>query len=320
MTGQGATATAIHRRTLLRQIAALLAALPLAPRALLAQSTQLKTERWSDRLLVVQGPNASSLAIDGPAGVALVGGGHAAWSDALLAVVAQSFPGRPVNALVNTHWHEEQTGANRRLGEQGVEIVAHENTKLWLGAEVWVRWSDKKYPPLPKAAQPTTTFYESTSAQLAGRRVEYVYTPKAHTDGDIAVFLPDANVLAAPGFVSNAGWPVIDWWTGGWTAGMLDGFETLLQVANANTRIVPANGAPLTFAELKAQQAIYTTVFGRIHDLLAKAYGTDEVLAAKPTAEFDAKFGDPRLFVTLAFQSTWGHLRDAYDTRLRNIA
>ena len=69
-----------------------------------------------------------------------------------------------MSALFNTHWHEEQTGANRALGERGVEIVAHENTKLWLGTEVWVRWSDKKYPPLPKAAQPTTSVLRSRAA------------------------------------------------------------------------------------------------------------------------------------------------------------
>jgi glyoxylase-like metal-dependent hydrolase (beta-lactamase superfamily II) len=318
--GARGKATTVDRRTLLLELATLCAALPLLPRGLRAQSAPLKITRWSDRLLLVQGPGANSLVVDGPAGVALVGGGHAAWSDALLAAVGENFRGRPVSALVNTHWHDEQTGANRRLGEQKVAIVAHENTKLWLGSEVWVRWSDKKYPPLPKAAQPTTTFYESTDAELAGRRVQYVYTPKAHTDGDIAVFFPDDNVLAAPGFVSNDGWPVIDWWTGGWTGGMLDGFDRLLEVANAATRIVPANGPPMTLAELKAQQTMYTTVFGRIHDLLIKALGTAEVLAAKPTAEYDAQFGDPKQFVTLAFQSTWGHLRDAYDTRLRNIA
>jgi hypothetical protein len=76
----------------------------------------------------------------------------------------------------------------------------------------------------------------------------------------------------------------------------------------------------MTYAELKAQQEMYLTVFERIHEMLIKAYSTEEVLAAKPTAEFDAKYGDPTQFVTLAFQSTWGHLRDAHDRRLRNIA
>ena len=92
------------------------------------------------------------------------------------------------------------------------------------------------------------------------------------------MFFPDENVLAAGGFVSNAGWPIIDWWTGGWTVGMLNGFDRLLEVANERTRIVPAVGPVMSLAELKAQHAMYLTVFERIHGLLIKALGVDEVL------------------------------------------
>ena len=253
-------------------------------------------------------------------GVILVDGGHAAWADELLQSVDAVFPGRPVRALFNTHWHEEQTGANRALGERGVEIVAHENTKLWLGTEVWVRWSNKKYPPLPQAAQPTTSVYDPGRMTIGGRAIDYGWARDAHTDGDLFLFFPDENVLVTGGFVSNTTWPVIDWWTGGWTVGMLNGFDRLLEVANERTRIVPAVGPLMSLEELKVQHAMYSTVFGRIHASLIKALGVDEVLAAKPTAEFDAKYGDPAQFVTLAFESTLSHLRDAHDTRLRNIA
>jgi cyclase len=305
---------------MLRGMAALgTLSLPLA-RATRAQSPTLDVIPLAEGLRVVRGPNANVLCAATSEGVLLVDGGHADWAEALLGAVERAFPGSPVRALVNTHWHAEQTGANLRLGERGAEIIAHENTAQWLGTEIWVRWSDKTYPPLPPKARPTTTFYASTAGQIGARRVEYGYMPDAHTDGDLYVFFPDENVLVAGGFVSSAGWPVIDWWTGGWTVGMLNGFDRLFEVANESTRIVPAVGPVMTFAELKAQLDMYTKVFGRIHDLLIKAYGTDEVLAAKPTAEYDAKYGDPTQFVTLALHSTWGHLRDAYDTRLRNIA
>ena len=286
----------------------------------LAAQTALATMSLSERMRVIAGPHGNVLAADSDDGVVLVDGGHASWADALLRTVEGAYPGKPVRALFNTHWHEEQTGANRALGERGVEIVAHENTKLWLGSEVWVRWSDKKYPPLPKGAQPTTSVYDPGRMTIGGRTVDYGWARDAHTDGDLFLFFPDENVLVTGGFVSNTIWPVIDWWTGGWTVGMLNGFDRLLEVANERTRIVPATGPVMSFAELEAQHAMYLTVFERIHGSLIKALGIDEVLAAKPTAEFDAKYGDPTQFVTLAFQSTWGHLRDAHDTRLRNIA
>jgi len=306
------------RRDLLRQAAALAgAALFRAP---LSAQPVLATTSLSERMRVIAGPDGNAVAADSGDGVIFVDGGHASWADALLQTVGGLFSGKPVRALFNTHWHEEQTGANRALGERGVEIVAHENTKLWLGTEVWVRWSDKKYPPLPKAAQPTTSVYDPGRMTFGGRVVEYGWARDAHTDGDLFIFFPDENVLVAGGFVSNTTWPVIDWWTGGWTVGMLNGFDRLLEVANERTRVVPAVGPVMSFAQLKAQQKMYLTVFERIHGSLIKALGVDEVLATKPTAEFDAQYGDPKQFVTLALQSTWGHLRDAHDTRLRNIA
>jgi cyclase len=310
--------TNIHRptrRDLLRQAAALTGA-ALFPVRLVAQGALAVP--LSPRTIAIHAPDATVLAADTDEGIILVDGGHA--SDGLLATVESLYPGKPVRALFNTHWHEEQTGANRALGERGVEIVAHENTKLWLSKEVWVRWSDKKYPPLPNVALPTTTVYDPGRMTFGGRAVEYGWARDAHTDGDLFIFFPDENLLVTGGFVSNTTWPIIDWWTGGWTGGMLDGFDRLLEVANERTRIVPAVGPVMSFAELKAQQAMYLKVFERIHGSLIKALGVEETLAAKPTAEFDARYGDPTQFVTLALQSTWGHLRDAHDTRLRNIA
>jgi glyoxylase-like metal-dependent hydrolase (beta-lactamase superfamily II) len=143
---------------------------------------------------------------------------------------------------------------------------------------------------------------------------------KAHTDGDIWVFFPEDNVLATGGVVSNDGWPIIDWWTGGWIVGMLDAFDTLLKIANDQTRIVPGNGPVMSLADLKSQQEMYLKIFERLETMHRNSLATDEALAAKPTAEYDAQWGDPELFVTLAFQSLWGHLRDAHDRRFRSGA
>jgi len=286
-----------------------------------AQPGRLETVRLSPKIVMVRGPDANVLAADSRDGLILVDGGLASWSDMALRAVGEHFASKPVNALFNTHWHPEQTGANQRLGEQGAQIIAHENTKLWLGSEVWVRWSDQHYPPLPPVALPTTTFYEGGgSLRLGDREVEYGYLPKAHTDGDIWVLFPDENVLAVGGVVSNDGWPIVDWWTGGWIGGLLDGFDSLLKVANDETVIVPGNGPVMTLAELKSQHEMYLVIFDRITTLFRRAYAPDEVLAARPTAEFDAQWGDPQQFVTLAFESLWGHLRDISGTRFRSGA
>ena len=100
----------------------------------------------------------------------------------------------------------------------------------------------------------------------------------------------------------------MDWWTGGWIGGLVNGLETLLKVANAETRIVTANGPVLTRAGLQAQHEMYRTISTRLQQMVRKGRSPDEALAAEPTKEFNDKMGDPTLFVRLAFQSLWGQL------------
>ena len=107
-------------------------------------------------------------------------------------------------------------------------------------------------------------------------------------------------------WVSNEGWPVIDYKTGGWIVGLVEGLNTLAGLVDDHTVIVPANGPNLTKADLVAQHDMYATIAYRLKKLLRKGLGPDEVAAAQPTQEFDGKWGDPKQFLDLAFKSLWG--------------
>jgi len=296
--------------------AALAAALP-SP--LLAQEQTVQPVLLGDRALFVRGPDSNVLVVDGSEGLILVDGGHARWAADLHAAIARQFPSRPYRALFNTQWHPEQTGSNQRLGEQGVEIIAHENTMLWESIEVWQRWSGQTFAPLPAAALPKTTFFEDGSRRIGDREVHYGYLRAAHTDGDIWVYFDDEDILVTGGLVSNGRWPEIDWWTGGFIAGLLDSFVTLLSVPGPATRIVPAYGDLMTLDELRAQNQMYLTIFDRLHAAFIKSASLEDLLAERPTAEFDARMGDPTQFLTLAFQSIQGHVRDPQNDRFLNI-
>jgi glyoxylase-like metal-dependent hydrolase (beta-lactamase superfamily II) len=131
-----------------------------------------------------------------------------------------------------------------------------------------------------------------------------------HTDGDMYVFFPEDNVLAVGDAVygAGAGWPSIDWWTGGWIGGLVGGIDTLFYVADENTRIVPARGSVLTHAELRKHYDMYSVIWERLVKTLYSGGGPQEALAAKPTAEFDAIMGPSDAFVERAFQSLWAYL------------
>jgi cyclase len=249
------------------------------------------------------------LAVTDSTGVALVDGaplGRAAALTELLAKLPQ--PGT-VHTLFNTHWHPEQTGSNESLGQAGATIVAQENTKLWLTADVTWPWSKETVRPLPKVALPNKTFYGETELTLGGRTVRCGHLRDCpHTDGDMYVFFPEDNVLAVGDAVNGAAWPSIDWWTGGWIGGMVGGLDMLFYVANDETRIVPARGPVLTHAELRKHYDMYSVIWERLLKTLYSGGGPKEALAAKPTAEFDAAMGPSDAFVERAFESLWAYL------------
>ena len=271
------------------------------------KSAPIAAARLNDHLMVFSGVGANVVAAHGPEGVLLVDGGLPDRSRDLLEAVLKETRSKKIHTLINTHWHPEQTGSNERLGGSGVKIIAHENTKRWLEYPLTEPGHDHPYGPLPPKARPNETTYAGGNLSFAGEQVDYAYVLQAHTDGDLYVFFRDSNVLVTGGIVSNEGWPVIDFDTGGWIGGLVDGLKTLDTVVNDSTRIVPANGPIMTRAELKGQQTMYATVFDRLGKMLRKGLGPDEVLAQAPTKEFDAQWGDPRQFVNLAFRSLWGH-------------
>jgi glyoxylase-like metal-dependent hydrolase (beta-lactamase superfamily II) len=266
-----------------------------------------ETVKLADDLFILKMPGEANVVVQTVAGGSLmVDGGSAAGSDALLKAVA-ALPGAgPVRTLFNTHWHPEQTGSNERLGKEGAAIIAHENTRLWLGQNVTWPWDGRRFAKLPKVAQPNKTFYDK-GALDSGVRYGYV-ADAAHTDGDMYVYFPRQNVLAVGDALSGQGWPVVDWWTGGWIGGIVGGIQRLQTVANAETRIVPARGRVLGLADLRTQLDMYGTIYDRLSQMLNRGRGPTEAVAANPTKEYDAQMGNPDEFVRRAFESLWAYL------------
>ncbi len=249
------------------------------------------------------------VAVGGPDGLMLVDGAPAGQAADLAAQLAALPNAGKVHTLFNTHWHPEQTGSNQSLADAGATIIAQRNTKLWLSTDVTWPWNDETVEPLPQAARPTKTFFDHAEYEIDGRKIRCGHLRDCpHTDGDLYVFFPDDNVLAVGDAVYGVGWPSIDWWTGGWIGGLVGGLDTLLTVANADTRIVPARGPVLTRKDLSDQHDMYGVVWERLLKTLYGGGGPKEALEGNPAKEFEAKMGPSDAFVTRAFESLWAYL------------
>src|SRR5580658_5521551 len=235
-----------------------------------AEATPLAVVPLTGGLSVVTGGGGNVTVFESTEGVLLVDGGSPERSAEVLKLVKARTGAARIHTLFNTHWHWDQTGSNRTLGPAGTRIIAHENTRLWLGTEIDCKWQNRVYQPLPREARPNQTFYTTGTLIFGGEHIDYGYLPQAHTDGDIYVFFRDANVLVAGDVVSVGSYPIIDYSTNGWLGGLLDGTRTLIGLADANTRIVPGKGPLQTRADVETERDMLATLKLRLSRLLAQ--------------------------------------------------
>ncbi|HEY6927899.1 MAG TPA: MBL fold metallo-hydrolase [Steroidobacteraceae bacterium] len=280
----------------------------LAPvRASLAASDAITvtplTPRQTGGLTLLQGAGCNVVALSSPEGALLIDGGLATHSKALLKAMEKATGSNRVSTLINTHWHPEQTGSNLAIGSKGGVIIAHEVTRLYEGRKASSVCYEGTYGPLPEKARATKTTRTSGSLEFAGQHVAYDYLPAAHTDGDLYVHFPEANVLVAGGPVSGNSWPVLDIHNGGWLGGLVRAYEKLATVVKPDTRVVPGDGKLLTGADIIRYHDIYQKLFDQMFVFFNKGYGRSDAVAARPLQEHEAELGDPAVFLAGAYQS-----------------
>jgi glyoxylase-like metal-dependent hydrolase (beta-lactamase superfamily II) len=248
-------------------------------------------------LTLISGAGGNVTLLKSPAGVLMVDGGAREHSARLLKAVRDIAGTDRVHTLFNTHWHADQTGSNATLGAAGTRIIAHENTRLWLTTDVESKWENRVYQPLPKIAQPNQTFYTTGSLDFGGEKIEYGYLGQAHTDGDIYVLFRNANVLVAGDVVSVGSYPIIDYCSNGWIGGVVTALGSLVELGDANTRIIPGKGQPQNRDYVKAGQAALNTIKTRLSRLMAQGMSAKEMIAAKPAEDYRALWGDPDFLI-----------------------
>src|SRR5690606_25507939 len=234
----------------------------------------LRLTELRDGLLLLTGAGCNVVARKAADGLLLIDSGAPDRAAALKRFIEAELGPAPISLLFNTHWHLDHTGGNETLASPETAIVAHENTRLWMTTKFFVDWENRRYLPRPPAAHPNKTFFSHEPQPLeidfAGKTVAYGHLREAHTDGDLYVRFPEANVIVAGGAVTAARYPVLDYITGGWMGGLEDVTRQLIEMSDAETLIVPEAGPPQRRADLEAQLEMVATVRERIEEMALK--------------------------------------------------
>ena len=271
---------------------------------------KVTTTPLNDHLHLISGAGANVLLISSGEGLVLVNGGSAEQSNDVLKAVAAQSGGKRLTTLFNTDWCADHTGSNEAVGSISAAIVAHENTKQYLANDQFVEWQKRTYKAKPKVALPTKTFLTKGSLTAGSERIDYGHLGQAHTDGDIYVHLPASNVLVTGHVMTVGKYPIADYTTGGWLGGLLTVTKTLLDLSNAQTRVIPATGPVQTRADLQAQFDMLSAMRERFAKMMRQGMGREDMLAAGATKEFDSKWGDPTVFVNTSYRGLWLHVRE----------
>ena len=248
---------------------------------------QIKTTKVANNFYTLEGQGGTIGVLTGPDGVLMVDAQFAPLTDKIVAAIKQVSDGR-IRLLINTHVHGDHTGGNENLGKMGVTILARENLRARLvkpnpGA------NGQPGMPAPAAALPVVTYDAPLTIHMDGEDVRVIPVPVAHTDGDTMVFFPNADVLMTGDFYRSTGYPNIDRANGGSLNGMLAGLNAVITLAGANTKIIPGHGATVSKAEVAAHRDMIVALRDKVAPLVRQNKTQEEVVAAKLTADWDAK-------------------------------
>lgn len=271
-----------------------------------AATSAITTYKLRNNISVLEGSGGNIAVLTGPDGKVLVDAGIGVSQPRLSKALAE-LGGEPVAHLINTHWHFDHADGNEWLHSAGAKIIAHENTRKHLSGIQRVEDWDYNFLPSPAGAIPSEVFAGDHGLKLNGASIALKYYGPAHTDGDISVLFTEANILHVGDTYWNGIYPFIDYSTGGNINGTIKACETSFAMAKDDTIIIPGHGKPVSNkAELKEFRDMLVVIRDNVARLKREGRSPDEAVAAKPTAAFDAKWGqfviDPGFFTRLVYE------------------
>jgi glyoxylase-like metal-dependent hydrolase (beta-lactamase superfamily II) len=279
---------------------------PAAPPPPDFSKVEIKATDLGDHVYMLEGQGGNITVAVAKDGIIMVDGEYAPLHDKIKAAIA-TVSNQPIKYLINTHFHGDHTGGNEPFAKDGVTVVSEVNVKNRLAAGTTNGLTGVQTPPAAPAALPSKTYTGSFKIRLNGRVADLKHIANAHTDGDTYIWFKTANVLSTGDTFTNGRYPNIDFANGDNIKGMIAASDAYLKLTNAKTRIVPGHGPIADKAVLTEYRTMLVTARDRMAALVKEGKSEDDVVAAKPFADLDAKWAPTELasknFIRVVYHS-----------------
>ncbi|WP_424630676.1 MBL fold metallo-hydrolase [Bradyrhizobium sp. SYSU BS000235] len=255
-----------------------------------AAKAKITVHKLRGNVSVLEGSGGNIAVLTGSDGKLLVDAGITA-SKPRIVEALDSLDAKPIKRLINTHWHFDHCDGNEWLHAAGATILAHDNTLRHLASTQRVEDWNFNFPPAPAGALPTELTATDKTLHHNGATISLKVHQPAHTDGDISVYFTEADVLHTGDIWWNGIYPFIDYSTGGSIDGTIREADAIIAMTTDKTIIVPGHGPIGNRAQLVEFRDMLAAIRGNVAALKAKGLSLDDIVKAKPTAAFDAKWG-----------------------------
>ena len=248
---------------------------------------EIKANRVTDKFYTLDGQGGTIGVLFGPDGVFMVDTQFAPLSDKIVAAIKRLTP-QPIKFVVNTHVHGDHTGGDENFGKLGATIISREELRYRL-AHPNPNANGTPGVAMAAAGLPRMTYRDQLSMRMNGEEVQMIAIPRAHTDGDTLVVFPGLDVIMTGDFYRSIQYPNVDRANGGSLQGLIDGLGVVIGHAGPNTKIVPGHGPTVDRNAVVAHRDMALAVRDRVARLVDQGQSEDQVVAAKVTADLDAK-------------------------------
>jgi glyoxylase-like metal-dependent hydrolase (beta-lactamase superfamily II) len=272
-----------------------------------ADTGEVRVQPVQGNVYMLAGAGGNIAVQIGRQGVVVIDTGSGRMTDKVLAAIRQ-LSDQPIRYIVNTHAHPDHTGGNEALAKAGsrpggglvvagpattgAAILAHEGVLFAMSAP------GGKPAPGPVGGLPTSAYTGGLQdVFLNGEAIQLLHQPAAHTNGDSLVFFRRSDVIVTGDIVDLTSYPVIDARSGGTFGGLLDALNRIIDLAvpedwqDGGTLIVPSHGRVADESDIVEYRDMVTIVRDRVQDLIATGMTLDQVKAARPTFEYDGRYG-----------------------------
>lgn len=255
-----------------------------------AAKADITVEKLRGNISVLFGSGGNIVVLTGPDGTLLVDAGIAVSRAKVQAALDQISEG-PIKFLINTHWHWDHTDGNEWVHSLGATIIAHENVLKRLSGTTRVEDWNYTFQPWPTGGRPTVVFKTEKTLNFDGEALVLKTYGPGHTDGDISVYFSNADVLALGDIFWNGYYPFIDNGVGGGIDGMIRWVNTSLPSVTGKTIVIPGHGPVGNRTQLVEFRDMLVAIRENVSRLKKQGKSIKEVVAAKPTAAYDDKWG-----------------------------